>query len=121
MVFGELCGRPVGVQDARIGDQFHARRLRGIDHRPMLLDAARQLVRRHEQEPIHPRKRRGQGLGAVVVGFADRDAPGGKVGRLPRRANRSDDVAGIDGVQQPFDDETAELSGGSGDSVDGSS
>ncbi len=121
MLFGQLRGRPIGMQNARISNHLDACCLRGIDHRSMLTDPTCDLVRRHEEEPLNPCKSRSQSVGAVVIGFADQHAQGRKVGRLFGRANRSDDFGGRDRLQQAFDDEPAELTGGTSDSVHGSS
>ena len=43
MVAGDPERRAVGVQDAGVGDQFHAGTLGGIDHRPMLHGALAEL------------------------------------------------------------------------------
>jgi hypothetical protein len=73
------------------------------------------LVRRDEQHPVRARECRPQRLGLRVVGAANLDPAGGEVLRLLGISREGRELARGELLQEPFDDEAAEVARGSGD------
>jgi hypothetical protein len=115
VLVGEGDRRRVGMQDAGIGDERHARGLGGIDRVLVLGRALPDRVRRDQQQPIHAGQGRIEGGGLGVVRGADGDAFGGEVGQGLRPPRPGNDPVGWDGFQQFRQDEPAELAAGRGD------
>ncbi len=116
LVLGRQLDVRVGAaQDAGVRELRHARRLRRVDDRGVLGDAAADLAAGDEQHPVTGPEGPGQRLGVVVVGDPKLDAAGGEAGGLVLVADDGGDAVGGDGGQQLLHDEAAELSGGSGD------
>jgi hypothetical protein len=96
------------VRCARVDDPADAGPLGGVDDGRVLRDPLAQLVAGDQQDGVGPGERLVEGLRPVVVGLPDLDA---QVGRLLGRPRAGHHLVG----RQAFDDEPAQLSGGSRD------
>jgi hypothetical protein len=107
--------RGVGVQQAGVGDQRHARTHRRVDHSTVLRDPLADLARRDQQQLRRTGERSSQRVGTGVVGLANLHTEGGQIGRLGRFSRQRNDVARGHAVKQVLDDKPAELTGGACD------
>ena len=82
----------------------------------MLGEPLAYLTAGNQQHLLGARKRLAQGPGVVIVEPADLDAALGEIGDLGQIAAARDDLPGGNiAAEEGFDDEAAELAGGSGD------
>ncbi|GBD18999.1 hypothetical protein HRbin27_01501 [bacterium HR27] len=111
--------RPIGVQDARVGDEAHAGTNGSFDHVPVLRDAPADLGTGDQKEPLDTSQRRIERRGVIVIGTPDRDTLGRELGDLLRRASECDNLARRDPLQEFRDHQPTEPSTGTSDSDHG--
>jgi hypothetical protein len=98
------------MEDARIGEELHARRFRCIDDVTMLLRTPSDLARRDQKHLVGARKRRRHGGGILVVGRAKLDTPMRQVLRCGCIANNADHMGRRCDLQEVGDDKPTQLS-----------
>ncbi len=102
------------MQQAGIGDKFHARRLRRINHVLMLRRTLAYFARGDQQQFIHARERGGEGGQVGVIGLTDGHALLAQRFGLGRVTHNGDQLTGRNGLQQLFNNVLAKLAGSSG-------
>ncbi len=114
--FGEVEGRGIRMEETGVDDFRGACMSGGGDDVGVLGGALPEFAGGDEEETAHVLEGGGEGVAVIVGGLPNGDACGGEVVGFGWVADDGDDGRGIDlHAKQVFDDEAAELAGGSGE------